>query len=105
MDEPLATYDELMNMDDSTFVKLFKGKQVEQAKAVEDAKVESSVNIARDAELKAFDEDAKLQIAKLQSTLSEARTVIEKKYTEQLVALKQPIEVIETPVEVISKVI
>lgn len=89
--EPFATYDEIAAMDDSTFVKTFKEKQLEEAKKVKDNDAKTAIYIARDAELKTFDDDAKIQIANLQSALSAARTVIEQKYADQISAVDQVI--------------
>lgn len=43
-------------------------------------KAKSAFFIARDAELKAFDEDAKVRLGNFQSQLSQERTVIELKW-------------------------
>jgi len=78
--EPIATYDEILAMDEATFVKTFKEKQLEQALIEKNAKAASVVISTRDAELAKFDEETKVQISKLEVTRSMERTVIEKKY-------------------------
>ena len=78
--EPIATYDEILAMDESTFVKTFKEKQLVEAKKVMDAKAQSAVISARDKELSDFDNETRNQIASLESTRSVARTAVEKKY-------------------------
>jgi hypothetical protein len=88
MDTPVASYDELKAMDDATFLKAVKVQQEETAKSIEDEKAKSSVTLAMYTELKAFDEAAHLRIAELESKISAERTVIEKKYSEQLATVK-----------------
>ena len=78
--EPIATYDEILAMDDSTFVKTFKEKQLVEAKKIVDAESAATIVATRDAELKAFDEETKKQISALEISRSVARTVVEQKY-------------------------
>ena len=80
--EPIATYDEILAMDESTFVKTFKEKQLVEAKKVVDAKAAAMVNETREKELAAFDEETKKQLSALEISRSLARTTIEKKYME-----------------------
>lgn len=86
--EPIATYDEILAMDDSTFVKTFKEKQLVEAKKVVDAKAAATVIATRDAELKAFDEETQKQMSALQVSRSMARTLVEQKY---ITVVKEPI--------------
>jgi hypothetical protein len=90
--EPIATYDELTAMDDATFVKRTKDNMIAEAKKIKDDAAKSAIILSREAELKTFDEDAKNQIANLQTTISTARTVIEKKYADQLAAVEMTAE-------------
>jgi hypothetical protein len=89
----VGTATEIELMDDTTFLKAVKAKQLIEARekeAVESARVTA---ITRDTELKTFDEETKLQLANLEASRSMARTDIEKKYIVQ-VATKEVEEII-----------
>jgi hypothetical protein len=83
---------EIEAMDDTTFLKAVKAKQLAEAQAVEATKVAQTTAMTRDAELKTFDEETKLQLANLEASRSTARTVIEKKYADQLAAVEMTAE-------------
>lgn len=100
--EPIATAAEIAAMDDTTFLKAVKAKQLEEAQTLEQIKTIDTTVSARDAELKAFDEETQKQISNLQVSRSQARTVIEQNYAAQISALK-PVIIIKEPI--IEKVI
>lgn len=78
--EPIATYDELVKMDDATFLKAVKARQLAEAQAVEQAKANETVKVSAYEELKAFDEETQKQMSALEVSRSLARTEIEKKW-------------------------
>ncbi|MFA5306108.1 MAG: hypothetical protein WC365_01525 [Candidatus Babeliales bacterium] len=74
------TKDEFIAMTEADKIKVLVAEKEEVLAKQDEQKMKSAFYIARDVELKAFDEQAKIRLGDFQTQLSNERTIIEKKW-------------------------